>query len=124
MAETLTDELATYGIDYVDAMDRFADNAALFKKMALKYLDDGHYVALVAAMEAKDYDTAYKEAHGLKGVTGNLSLASLYKVSAIISDALHNGEIDAATQHMPELANVQKETLAGLEAWRDGAFGD
>lgn len=122
MAETLAESLAAYGIDYVDAMDRFADNADLYKKMALKYLQDDHYVDLLAAMEAKDYDTAYKEAHSLKGVSGNLSLATLYKISAIISDALHNGEPQAAQKHMEDLGKAQTKTVEGLEAWSNGTL--
>ena len=55
MTAQIADKLRPFGIDYVDAMDRFGDNAELYERLALKYLDDGHLVALQAAMEAKDY---------------------------------------------------------------------
>lgn len=120
MAESLTTALAAYGIDYVDAMDRFGDNAALYEKLALKYLDDGHYVALVAAMEAKDYEEGYSQAHSLKGVSGNLSFRDLFQVAAYVSDALFTGEIDAAQSHMDALGDAHKKVVEGLEAWKDG----
>ncbi len=120
MAESLTDELAAYGIDYVDAMDRFGDNADLYERLALKYLDDTHYVALVAAMEAKDYEEGYSQAHSLKGVSGNLSFRDLFQVATYVSDALFAGEIDAAQKHMPALGDAHKKVLEGLTAWKDG----
>ena len=46
MTAQIADKLRPFGIDYVDAMDRFGDNAELYERLALKYLDDGHLVAL------------------------------------------------------------------------------
>ena len=62
MTAQIADKLRPFGIDYVDAMDRFGDNAELYERLALKYLDDGHLVALQAAMEAKDYSEGYSQA--------------------------------------------------------------
>lgn len=80
MTAQLADKLRPFGIDYVDAMDRFGDNAELYERLALKYLDDGHLVALQAAMEAKDYSEGYSQAHALKGVAGNLSFKDPLRV--------------------------------------------
>ena len=75
MTAQIADKLRPFGIDYVDAMDRFGDNAELYERLALKYLDDGHLVALQAAMEAKDYSEGYSQAHALKGVAGTSTSA-------------------------------------------------
>ena len=80
MTAQIADKLRPFGIDYVDAMDRFGDNAELYERLALKYLDDGHLVALQAAMEAKDYSEGYSQAHALKGVAGNLSFKDALRV--------------------------------------------
>ena len=120
MAESLTTALAAYGIDYVDAMDRFGDNAELYERLALKYLNDNHYVSLVAAMEAKDYEEGYSQAHSLKGVSGNLSFRELFQVAAYVSDALFSGEIDAAQNHMAALGDAHKKVVECLEAWMSG----
>ena len=103
MTAQLADKLRPFGIDYVDAMDRFGDNAELYERLALKYLDDGHLVALQAAMEAKDYSEGYSQAHALKGVAGNLSFKDLYDCATLVSDALYAGEYDAAEKHLPEV---------------------
>ncbi len=120
MTATLADQLAPYGIDYMDAMDRFGDNAALYERLALKYLDDEHLVALQAAMEAADYSEGYSQAHALKGVAGNLSFKDLFQCAALVSDALYAGEYEAAATHMPEVERTHNLVIEGLEAWKNG----
>ena len=117
MADALAEKLATYGIDLVDAEDRFDGNLDLYKRMALKYLQDDHLVSLVAAMDVKDYDEAFKQAHALKGVAGNLSFVPLYKAVAIVSDALKAGEAFGAEQNLPAAKAAHEKVLEGLELW-------
>ncbi|MFR1167493.1 MAG: Hpt domain-containing protein [Adlercreutzia equolifaciens] len=115
MTAQIADKLRPFGIDYVDAMDRFGDNAELYERLALKYLDDGHLVALQAAMEAKDYSEGYSQAHALKGVAGNLSFKDLYECAALVSDALYAGEYEAAAKHLPEVERAHKLVIEGLK---------
>lgn len=115
MTETLADKLASYGIDLADAEDRFDGNMDLYKRMALEYEKDDHLVSLEAAMEVKDYDEAYKQAHALKGVAGNLSFVNLYKAATIVSDALKSGEAFGAAEHMPAVKAAHEKVLEGLE---------
>lgn len=120
MTDAIASKLAAYGIDYIDAMDRMDDNPDLYQKLAFKYLNDENYVNLVAAMDVKDYDAAYKAAHALKGVSGNLSFNNLFKAAAAASDALFQGEYQAAEGFMPEIKAANEKVLAGLEAWQNG----
>lgn len=120
MAGMLGEKLATYGIDYADAMERMDGNADLYKKLALKYLQNDCMANLTAAMEVKDYDAAYKAAHTLKGASGNLSLKSLYDIVAAESDALYQGEYEAAQKMLPDVQAAHDKTIAGLTAWEDG----
>ncbi len=119
MAETFPEKLAAYGIDYTDAMTRMDDDEDLYKRLALKYLDNKNYTDLVAAMEAKDYDSAYAAAHTLKGVSGNLSFDQLYKVSSALCEALKQGEPQAAEGMMADLKAAQDKILTGLVAWQE-----
>lgn len=115
----LTTELSQYGIDYADALERVGGSAEFYERLAMKYLNDTHYVDLVAAMEAKDYDEAYKAAHALKGVSGNLSFADLYKASTAASDALYQGEPQAAASFMPEIKAAHDKVVEGLVKWQN-----
>ncbi len=120
MDEKLATALAAYGIDTVDAMDRMDDDASLYERLALKYLSNTNYFDLVAAMEVKDYDSAYNAAHTLKGVAGNLSFAKLYQVASTICEALRQGEYQAAETMMPDVKAAHEKVIEGLEKWQNG----
>lgn len=120
--DKLTADLAAYGIDYQDAMDRMEGNAALYKKLALKYLDNSCLADLEAAMEAADYDGAYKAAHTLKGASGNLSFKDLYEASAVESAELFQGEYQAAATTLPAVAAAHQKVVEGLLKWQEGTL--
>ena len=61
MAE-YAEALKRNGIDYDEAMERFGGNAALYERLALKFLDDAHFAALEQALADGDVDTAVREA--------------------------------------------------------------
>lgn len=118
----LAENLSKYGIDYNEALDRVDGCVELYEKLAFKYLDDSHYVDLVAAMEVKDFDEAYKAAHALKGIAGNLSFKDLYISSAEVSEALFQGEYQAAEKLLPQVEQAHEKVLEGLEKWSNGQF--
>lgn len=116
----LKEKLSKYGIDYEDALDRVDGDEDFYKTLAMKYLTNENYVSLVAAMEVKDYDEAYKAAHALKGISGNLSFNDLFKVASEMSAALYQGEYQAAEKMLPQVTKYHKEVLEGLEKWSNG----
>lgn len=120
MSPQLSEKLAPYGIDYDDAMDRFGGNADLFKRLALKYLDDDRFARLTAAMQVDDFDEAYRQAHSLKGTAGNLSFAKLYNVTSEICINLREGEYAAAQSFMPDIALAHKRVIDALELLEQG----
>lgn len=101
-------------IDYEDALDRFDGNMALYERLALKFSDDRHVEALCRALDAGDADAAYREAHSLKGVAGNLSFVKLYRNAAAMSDALHAGDLARARALAPQLVQAHDDILAVL----------
>lgn len=111
---TTLENIASYGIDYADAMDRFGGNVDLYKRLALRYLDDSHFDGCVAAMTVGDYDEAYREAHSLKGVAGNLSFDQLYNVSSMVCKNLREGEPVAASRLLEDLELAHKRIREGL----------
>ena len=88
------------GIDYDGAMERFGGNAALYERLALKFLDDAHFDALERALADGDADAAVREAHTLKGVAGNLSFTSLYEAAGRVNAALREGDLPGAVSLM------------------------
>ena len=104
-------------IDYADAKERFGGNEALFRKLAGKYAEDPHYKNLVQALACDNAQTAYQEAHALKGVAGNLSFSALYEAAAKASDALREGDAQTARALLPELREAREAVLAALEGF-------
>lgn len=106
--------LATNGVDYEEAMERFGGNAALYERLAVRFLDDPHYSQLQTAIDGNDVEAAYAQAHALKGVAGNLSFTSLYQAACRVTDALRYGDVAAARALMLELNEAHASVVAGL----------
>lgn len=106
--------LTANGVDYSEAMDRFGGNEELYWRIAAKFPDDPHYAELEAALERNDIEAAYRHAHALKGVAGNLSFGTLYRAACRVTDVLHSGDVPAACAIMTELSEAHTSVIASL----------
>lgn len=106
--------LANYGIDYLDAMDRFAGNEALFFRLALKFEHDANMAALHEACSTQDINRAIACAHALKGVSGNLSFKDLYTIMCEITELLRADNLVAAQALMPHAQNAYDKVMEFL----------
>ncbi len=98
------------GGDYREAVGRLMKDA-LVRKFVLKFKADPSYAGLKAAVEARDWETAFGYAHTLKGVVQNLAFFRLSAVSVTLTDALRpaNREMLTAQQADAMLAAVTAE---------------
>lgn len=64
------------GADYEDVLGRLMTEK-LVKKFLYKFADAKDMEELKTSLEAKDYNTAFRMAHNLKGVCANLSITRL-----------------------------------------------
>lgn len=112
--------LAANGVDYAEAMERFGDNKELYKKIAVKFIDDPHYAGLREALDRNDAEEAYLHAHTLKGVAGNLSFGNLYRAACRVTDALRCGDTTAARALMMELSEAHASVIAGFMQLKRG----
>jgi HPt (histidine-containing phosphotransfer) domain-containing protein len=62
----------------------------LIEKFVKKFLAEPSYAALSGAVEAGDYEEAFKAAHALKGVSANLSFTRLTKSVSELTELLRN----------------------------------
>ena len=102
------------GIDCAEAIERFGGNESLYERLAKKFIDDPHFAALDKALEAGDSDLAFREAHALKGVAGNLSFTALYEAACRLSDALRNGDTTKARELMDPLRKAHTAVMDAL----------
>ena len=77
---------ACIGGDYKGTLSRLPSER-LILKFVRKYVNDPTCAQLDEAVEAKDWETAFRAAHTLKGVSQNLGFDKLYQVSAALTEA-------------------------------------
>lgn len=81
---------ATFGGDYEGVLGRLRSEDRI-RKFALKFLKDPSYESLSTSLAAKDYETAFRAAHTLKGVSQNLGFTKLYTSSQALMETLRGG---------------------------------
>lgn len=109
MIPSQTTFLVEHGVNYSDAMERFAGNEALLLRLIGMFSDDSTMDDLVSSMGRGHWSQAEKSAHSLKGVAGNLSFEQLYHEAAAISKALREGNVSEAERHLPTAAQAYEK---------------
>ena len=75
------------GGDFAQAEKRLS-SGTLVKRFITKFLDDGSFAELCIAMEEGTRDKAFRAAHTLQGVSGNLSLNRLFSSASQLTELL------------------------------------
>lgn len=103
MTEEYKNKLEEAGIGVETALARFMGNEALFFKFLNKFPEDVCYQQIIANIQCNNTEEAFKAAHALKGVAGNLSLDRLYQVTVPIVEALRAGNMEEAKKYVEDL---------------------
>lgn len=101
-------------IDYDEALDRFGGNSVLYKRLAAKFTGDPHFAEMEEALARNDVEEAYRAAHALKGVSGNLSFSELYSIASSMSALLHDGNKESAAELLPSAKEAYVRVLEAL----------
>ena len=87
--------------DYInikEALGRVRDNKKLFRRMLGLFMESGEFATLEDSLMQKDYAKAGDAAHAIKGITGNLALTELFKISTKMMEELRQGIASDETQ--------------------------
>lgn len=103
------------GADYEDVLGRLM-NDKLVKRFLYKFADAKDMEELKDSLATKDYETAFRMAHNLKGVCANLSLKKLGASSSELCEELRDGKYTDRVE--PMMAAVQADYDATLTAIR------
>ena len=87
---TLQELYDRIGGNYAEAMERLRMDK-LISRFILRFQTDTSCPDLFAAWEAHDDEASFAAAHAAKGVTGNLSLTELCRLTTTICEALRPG---------------------------------
>lgn len=76
------------------------------------FIADSSFQELASAMEAKQYEDAFRAAHKLKGVCQNMFYTRMFQVVNEITEALR-GQADVATAEklLPDLEEIYELTI-------------
>ena len=86
---SMLNRLVAWGADPQEAIAcRMMDDTELYDRLLKKmFASDDRFERLYRAVDRKDYETAYYEAHQLKGTAGVLSLKPLFIcLTAVVND--------------------------------------
>ena len=103
MNEEFKEKLKQSGVDVDDGVARFMGNDLLYEKFLVKFLEDGSMAQLNEQFRSGNLEGAFRAAHTLKGVTGNLSLKELFEKSAPIVETLRKGSAEGVEEGLEEL---------------------
>jgi len=86
------ENLTAYGADIETGLKRCVNKEALYLRLVKTVPGNEGFEKLRAGVAAGDYEEAFQAAHGLKGITTNLSLDSLSKPVIEITEHLRAHE--------------------------------
>lgn len=89
------ENLSLKGMNVKETMSRFMGDEELFTSCFKQFSGDSKFAELGQALKDKDYDKAFKAAHSLKGVAGNLGLNSIYEPLSELVELLRSKNYDA-----------------------------
>lgn len=85
--------------DYEEVSDRLMKDERI-EKFLRKFLADKDFEELKLSLKEKDYETAFRASHSLKGLSLNLGFTGLKKVSETLCEELRGGTPSADVAHM------------------------
>lgn len=110
-------KLQEAGINYEEGLKRFSNKAELYEKYLVKFFSDPLFAELGNYISEKNYTEAFKCAHTLKGLSGNLSITGLYKYISVMVEALRNNETASVDEMYDELTKIYNNVrLAVLQS--------
>lgn len=86
----MKDKLAQIGVEYDETLKRFMGKEDFYLRMLKKFLDDKNYGELKQAVADKNWPEAFKYAHTVKGLCGNLSLGDMLKYVVPLTEELRS----------------------------------
>lgn len=115
MDEKKLQELRDAGVNTETALKRFMNNVSLMERLLKKFLDDKSYAALTAALDAGETEEAFKAAHTLKGVCGNLSFDNLFSIVSEQTEVLRAGNLEEGKAMMPQVTEAYGKVMGILK---------
>ncbi len=110
---TLPDFYAGFHSSLDAVLQRIPSEAMIWRFLKM-YPQDESFPQLLQAAEKRDWNTAFRAAHTLKGVAGNLGLESLRAAASTLTEALRGGKPLENPALLDDVKREQEKTLSAL----------
>lgn len=101
--------------NYDNVLQRLISDERITKYL-LKFKDKNMDTLIIDALDAEDYETAFREAHNLKGVCANLNLDKLGASASELTEALRGGKPEGDITPLVEAVRADyKMTISALD---------
>lgn len=114
---SLIDDVAKLGVNVEDGLERFMNNASLYERMLKKLPSVLEMSRVMPCLESGDYETAFSNAHTIKGVAGNLSVEPLFKGYSGITSLLREGKNDEAKLLLEKTLELERPIVECIKKY-------
>lgn len=102
------------GGNYEDVVFRLKNDERITKFLGI-FLRDKSFELLRQYIEQNEVESAFREAHNLKGVSANLAFTKLTELASDVTEMLRNGSnFDGAREKFPQLKAEYDKTVGGI----------
>ncbi len=105
------DKLNSYGANTEEGLERCLNNQEFYFKLIDMAINDEAFIKLKDELENKNLDEAFKIAHSLKGVLGNLALNPLYELASTITELLREKKNIDYKEYIDKLLTKREELV-------------
>ena len=102
------------GIQVDEALERLLGSEALLERLLGKFLEDRNLAELTTALAEDRREDAFRAAHTLKGVCGNLSMTALFETLTAQVAEFRAGDWAAAAGRMPAVTRAYQQAARAI----------
>lgn len=115
---TMKEQLMALKVQYDEVLGRFLGKEDFYLRMLKKFLDDKNFEGLEMAVQAKEWPEAFKYAHTVKGLCGNLGLDGILEYVAPLTEELRNEPYseDRIAEYMSGAAEQYRKAVDVISA--------
>lgn len=108
----------TTGGDYEATVQRL-QNEEFLKQFVIKYAADPSYSNLMAAVADRDWETAFRSAHTIKGIAQNLGFAGLQAAAELLTEDLRGPSELSSAKLLEDVSFCHAEIIDAIKALED-----
>ena len=102
-------------IDLNDALSRIGGNMSLYKRLLGRFIEGNHFEELERALQSGNMEDSARQAHSLKGVSANLSLAKIRAISIELEQLIKdNADYSACLEELRQAYAVTVEKISEI----------